>query len=119
MRVRGRSDLNAGGAGDHVESNSAGRTESWARPSGGNADFRLLSNLFRSEYGDFWRTTVNIAFPNLVHGESRQDIQNLVKPINAFRDRVAHHETVLDMNVTDISAKTVRLLALRCVETAE
>ncbi|UVF22793.1 Abi family protein (plasmid) [Microvirga terrae] len=81
--------------------------------------FDFWSNLFRSEYGNLWRTTVNIAFPNLVHGESRQDIQNLVKPINAFRNRVAHHEPVLDMNVTDIYAKTVRLVTLRCTQTAE
>ncbi|TPJ12254.1 Abi family protein [Mesorhizobium sp. B2-7-3] len=80
--------------------------------------FDFWSNLFRSEYGALWRTTVNIAFPHLKHGESRQEIQNLVRPINAFRNRVAHHEPVLDMNVTDIHAKIVRLVELRCAETA-
>ncbi|WP_090598084.1 Abi family protein [Pelagibacterium luteolum] len=80
--------------------------------------FDFWSNLFRSEYGALWRTTVNIAFPHLQHGESRRDIQNLVRPINAFRNRVAHHEPILDMNVTDIHAKIVRLIELRCTETA-
>jgi CBS domain-containing protein len=80
--------------------------------------FDFWSNLFRPEYGALWRTSVNIAFPNLQHGETRQEIQNLVKPINAFRNRVAHHEPVLDLNVTDVLAKIVRLTELRCQETA-
>lgn len=80
--------------------------------------FDFWSNLFRPEYGALWRTTVNIAFPHLKHGETRQEIQNLVRPINVFRNRVAHHEPVLDLNVTDIHAKIVRLIELRCAETA-
>lgn len=80
--------------------------------------FDFWSNLFRPDYGALWRTTANIAFPHLKHGESRQDVQNLVRPINAFRNRVAHHEPILDMNVTDIHAKIVRLIELRCTETA-
>jgi hypothetical protein len=80
--------------------------------------FDFWSNLFRPEYGDLWRTTVNIAFPNLVHGESRQNLQNLVKPTNEFRNRVAHHEPVLDMNINDVHSRIVRLVALRCNETA-
>ncbi|RWM21120.1 hypothetical protein [Mesorhizobium sp.] len=80
--------------------------------------FDFWSNLFRPEYGALWRTTVNIAFPHLKHGETRREIQNLVRPINAFRNRVAHDEPVLDMNVTDIHAKIVRLVELRCAETA-
>ncbi|PRD40557.1 hypothetical protein C5748_26340 [Phyllobacterium phragmitis] len=80
--------------------------------------FDFWSNLFRSDYGSLWRTNVNRAFPHLRHGESRQDIQNLVKAINAFRNRVAHHEPVLDMNITDIHGKIIRLTELRCVETA-
>jgi hypothetical protein len=79
--------------------------------------FDFWSNLFRPEYGALWRTTVNIAFPNLQHGETRQEIQNLVRPINAFRNRVAHHEPVLDLNVTDVLGKIMRLTGLRCRET--
>lgn len=79
--------------------------------------FDFWSNLFRPEYGALWRTTVNIAFPNLQHGETRQEIQNLVRPINAFRNRVAHHEPILDMNVTDVLGKIMRLTGLRCRET--
>jgi hypothetical protein len=79
--------------------------------------FDFWSNLFRPEYGDLWRTTVNIAFPNLKHGETRHEIQSLVRPINAFRNRVAHHEPILDMNVTDVLGRILRLTGLRCRET--
>jgi hypothetical protein len=57
-------------------------------------DFWL--NLFRPEYGALWRTNVNIAFPNLHHGQSCQEIRNLVKPINVFRNRVAQHEPLAE-----------------------
>lgn len=80
--------------------------------------FDFWSNLFRPEYGGIWRTTVNIAFPNLAHGEGRKDIQDLVKTINAFRNRVAHHEPILDYNVTDMHSKIVKLVALKCADTA-
>ncbi len=79
--------------------------------------FDFWSNLFRPEYGDLWRTTVNIAFPNLRHGETRHEIQTLVRTINAFRNRVAHHEPILDMNVTDVLGSIIRLTGLRCRET--
>lgn len=79
--------------------------------------FDFWSNLLRSEYGDFWRTNLNIVFPNIPRGVSRRDVQAMVREINTFRNRVAHHEPVLDLNITDIHAKIVDLVALRCVET--
>lgn len=80
--------------------------------------FDFWSNLFRSEYGSLWRTNVNRAFPHLNHGEGRHEIQILVKAINTFRNRVAHHEPVLDLNINDIYAKIIQLTELRCPETA-
>nr|WP_245295134.1 Abi family protein [Pseudaminobacter manganicus] len=80
--------------------------------------FDFWSNLFRPEYGGLWRTHVNRAFPYLQHGEGRHEIQILVKAINTFRNRVAHHEPVLDLNINDIYAKIIQLTELRCPETA-
>lgn len=80
--------------------------------------FDFWSNLLRSEYGSFWRTNLNIVFPNIQRGQSRRDVQSTVKEINAFRNRVAHHEPVLDRNITDIHAKVVDVVSLRCRETA-
>jgi hypothetical protein len=80
--------------------------------------FDFWSNLLRPQYGSFWRTSLNIVFPNIRRGRPRQDVQNMVREINVFRNRVAHHEPVLDCNVTDIYSKIVDIVSLRCSETA-
>lgn len=80
--------------------------------------FDFWSNLLRPEYGNLWRTSLNIVFPNVARGTSRHDVQSMAKAINRFRNRVAHHEPVLDLNITDVHAKIVELVRLRCTETA-
>lgn len=80
--------------------------------------FDFWSNLFRNEYADLWRTKSNVAFPGLSHGQGRHEIQSLVREINRFRNRVAHHEPILDMNVPDIQSKIIKLVELRCEVTA-
>lgn len=80
--------------------------------------FDFWSNLFRNEYAGLWRTKANIAFPGLVHREGRHEIQLLVREINRLRNRVAHHEPILDMNVPDQHSKIIKLVELRCQVTA-
>ncbi|ACJ00449.1 Abi family protein [Rhodospirillum centenum] len=80
--------------------------------------FDFWSNLLRPDYGQFWRTNLNIVFPNIQRGRTRHEIQKIVREINEFRNRVAHHEPILDRNVTDIHAKIVDIVSLRCRETA-
>ena len=80
--------------------------------------FDFWSNLFRSEYADMWRTKANIAFPGLSHGEGRHEIQVLVREINRLRNRVAHHEPILDINVPELHSKIIKLVELRCQVTA-
>lgn len=97
-------------------------TRSGPNPSRGQViaelTFDFWSNLLRPEYSDFWRTNLNIVFPNIPRGMSRREVQGMVRTINTFRNRVAHHEPVLDLNITDIHAKIVDLVSLRCEETA-
>jgi len=81
--------------------------------------FDFWSNLFRLDYADLWRTKANIAFPNLQRGEGRHEIQILVKEINRFRNRVAHHEPILDVNVPDLQSKMIKLTNLRCPKTSD
>lgn len=81
--------------------------------------FDFWSNLFRSEYTNLWRTKANIAFPGLAHGEGRHEIQLLVKEINRLRNRVAHHEPILDVNVPDLHSKIIKLVESRCQVTAD
>lgn len=80
--------------------------------------FDFWSNLLRPEYGELWRTGLNIVFPNIARGTTRHDVQRMARAVNQFRNRVAHHEPVLDLNVTDIHAKIIELVNLRCSETA-
>ncbi len=81
--------------------------------------FDFWSNLFRSDYADLWRTKANIAFPNLQRGKGRHEIQILVKEINRLRNRVAHHEPILDVNVPDLQSKMIKLTNLRCQKTSD
>ncbi|SFP23171.1 Abi-like protein [Cohaesibacter marisflavi] len=81
--------------------------------------FDFWSNLFRNEYSNLWRTKANIAFPGLSHGEGRRQIQTLVKEINRLRNRVAHYEPILDLNVPDLQSKMIKLVELRCKITAD
>ncbi len=81
--------------------------------------FDYWSNLFRNEYGDLWRTNAITAFPELQEGMRRGKIQKLVREINRFRNRVAHHEPILDENAGDLQSKMVKLTGMRCPKTSE
>lgn len=81
--------------------------------------FDFWSNLFRPEYSNFWRTKVNNTFTGLARNEGRQKIQSLVRTINLLRNRVAHYEPVLDVNVQDYMSKIVKLTRLRCKITSD
>ena len=81
--------------------------------------FDYWSNLFRVEYADIWRTKANVAFPGLERGQGRRKIQQLSMAINILRNRIAHHEPILDANVPDLHSKMIRLTRLRCPITSE
>lgn len=80
--------------------------------------FDFWSHLLRPEYHALWRTALNIVFPHARPPVGRHEVQGLARSINRFRNRVAHHEPILDQNVGDLQAKIVELIALRCPETA-
>lgn len=81
--------------------------------------FDFWSNLFRPEYAQaLWRTRLNVAFPSIPKKTSRADVQSLVREINRLRNRVAHHEPVLDLNVPDLHSKIAEVVGYRCAETA-
>lgn len=81
--------------------------------------FDFWSNLLRAEYGDLWRTTLTTVFPNLVRPMNRHDVQSMARAVNRLRNRVAHHEPILDANVPEILSTIFDLLGLRCGETAQ
>ena len=75
--------------------------------------FDFWSNMLRQDYHDLWRTNLTRALPHLPKGETRHDVQVKVKAINDFRNRVAHHEPVLDVSVNDLHAQIVSLVSWR------
>jgi hypothetical protein len=79
--------------------------------------FDFWSNLFRPEYGSFWRTKLNIVLPNLPRGEKRHDVQGALREINRFRNRIAHHEPILDLNAVDVMARIKTVVGYRCAVT--
>lgn len=79
--------------------------------------FDFWSNLFKPNYGGFWRTRLNIVLPYLPRGVTRHDLQAAVREINHFRNRIAHHEPILDVNATDVMAKIKMVVRYRCPRT--
>lgn len=63
--------------------------------------FDFWSNLFRPEYDrSLWQTRMQAVLPNTVM--TRKAFQRVVKEINLFRNRVAHHEPIHTLNLTAI-----------------
>jgi hypothetical protein len=81
--------------------------------------FDFWSNFFKPEYGDFWRTRLRIVLPHLPAGETRKTVQQAVKEINRFRNRIAHHEPILDLNAGDVMARIKDLVGYRCPRTLD
>lgn len=81
--------------------------------------FDFWSNLFRREYANLWHTRVGIAFPHLPSGEGKEKIQTLVRDINKLRNRIAHHEHLLNFNIHNQLSNMVELTKLRCRITSD
>ena len=80
--------------------------------------FDFWSNLFRVDYADLWRTEIRRVFPHLPRDGSRKTVQASVRSVNAFRNRVAHHEPILKLDVNAVHAEMGRLVALICPQTS-
>ena len=74
----------------------------------------------------FWRDNVNKTFPNWKEKfpnkktqDMRDEIRNIINPIRELRNRIAHHEIILNRNVKDVHQNMIQLTALICKETAK
>ncbi|TXH38918.1 MAG: hypothetical protein E6Q98_01600 [Rhodospirillaceae bacterium] len=89
--------------------------------------FDFWSNLFRSDYDRYiWQTNIHAAFPNLPQIEGRPEVQKLARSVNRLRNKVAHHESLLDvqrlpdeLDIPGQLSQILKLIALRCKETAK
>lgn len=81
--------------------------------------FDFWSNLFRPEYDrPLWQTHLHTMLPLLSRKKTRPDVQKLVREINHFRNRIAHHEPILGLSYTELHRSIIELIHMRCAETA-
>ena len=65
--------------------------------------FDFWSNLLRSDYSQtIWRTGLRTIFPGLPRDLDRRSVQRHVRQVNMLRNRVTHHEPILDVNVQEV-----------------
>lgn len=76
------------------------------------------SNIFRSEYDrSIWQTNIGILFPQ--NSFTRASLQPEIVRINKLRNRIAHHEPILDLNNSDIHAKILNIIEARSIGTSK
>jgi hypothetical protein len=90
--------------GDHVAEPVAAVRER-LRPQGKESRHQILaglsfgfwSGLLGSKYEDLWRATLRHAFPN--SSGSRKQVSVAVERVRKFRNRLAHHDSVINVDV--------------------
>lgn len=75
------------------------------------------SNLFISHYDrSIWQTNMPILFPHTKI--TRAAFLPIIKELNTLRNRIAHHEPILDVNITDLHRKILDVTAYRSASTS-
>ncbi|KHS44232.1 Abi family protein [Hafnia paralvei] len=78
--------------------------------------FDFWSNLFRPEYDRFvWQTNMKNLLPNV--SMTRKDFERTVRDINDFRNRIAHHEPIHKMNLSQMHVNILNMLQWLSTET--
>lgn len=72
--------------------------------------FDFWSNLFRKRYGPvFWQKNIKKLFKN--KKLTRRDVQQEVIKLNRFRNRIAHHESILKETFKDLYQDIIGLIS--------
>lgn len=83
-------------------------------------NFGFWVNILGPKYEtNLWRPTLRKAFPCRPKGVERQDIQKSLNAIRRLRNRVMHHERILDRNLADDHALILTLIGWICPETQQ
>lgn len=79
------------------------------------------SNLFRVEYSALWAVPdlLEAAFPHAPAGADRDRIKKVVRRVNEFRNRVAHHEPIHNVSAHDQLTQIETLTSWVCADTAK
>ncbi|WP_018045488.1 CBS domain-containing protein [Methylobacterium sp. 88A] len=81
--------------------------------------FDFWSHLLRNAYErPFWQRHFRKVLPNVPARTLRRDVHRTVKAICQFRNRVSHHEPILNENAPAILAAIIELIEMRCTVTA-
>ena len=72
--------------------------------------FDFWSNLFRPEYDrSLWQTRMRALLPFITR--KRSEFQPVIRDLNRFRNRVAHHEPIYQLNVSQMHSKVLETLS--------
>lgn len=75
-----------------------------------NITFDFWSNLFRDEYDrPLWQTRIHLLFSGSV---TRKKIQKELEYLNFLRNRIAHHEPILKLDLSKLYARLLNVLDL-------
>jgi hypothetical protein len=69
--------------------------------------FGFWAGLFGKAYEELWRHRLRLAFPNAAI--TRKDLTQPMRSIQAFRNRVAHHDCLLNQPVRDRYDEMIRI----------
>lgn len=73
------------------------------------------TSMLDTEFEYEWRPTFSAVFPNLQPSEYRADLWRALLPIKGLRNRIAHHEPVLDMTtLPDLHTEILNVIGKRC-----
>jgi len=67
---------------------------------------------------DIWRPGLRLAFPHRPRGIERKQIQGALNSIRRLRNRVAHHEPILDRKLSLDHSLIIGLISWMCPDTA-
>ena len=85
-----------------------------------------VSTFDKKRLKSFWQKEINATFPNWKENfpnkkahQMRNEIRKIAEPIREIRNRIAHHEPILNRNVKDTHQNMILLTTLICKETAQ
>lgn len=80
--------------------------------------FDFWSNLFRPEYDrPLWQSRMADLLPN-IH-KTRKEFQQIVRKLNMFRNRIAHHEPIHTLDITSFHKAILDVLSWLSVDTSQ
>lgn len=82
--------------------------------------FDFWSNLFRPNYDrPLWQVHLRQVLPHLPAGLTRANVQVMVRDVNRLRNRVAHHEPVLGLDLNGLLRSILDLISARDPDAAQ